>query len=195
MVAHNPLGNGRGVHEVVGYSSGAVAVPVLEDIVWTNKINVTALGTDLYKTSGVHGAYDAGAVSSRAIVSGDGYMEFQLQTTAEAIYCGLSSSDPDQTRGTIKFTITGRGFAAPNTVAVFEMGNVKTGLIAYTAGNRLKVAIESSVVKYYNNGVLMYTSLTAPTYPMMADTSFYYKNAAYLIRSATIYGVLGASGY
>ncbi|PYR36046.1 MAG: hypothetical protein DMF93_20625 [Acidobacteria bacterium] len=42
---------------------------------------------------------------------------------------------------------------------------------SYLSSDVFKVAIESGVVKYYKSGVLVYTSATAPTYPLGLDTT------------------------
>jgi hypothetical protein len=41
------------------------------------------------------------------------------------------------------------------------------------AGDRLRVGVDSGVVKYYKNGVLFYTSTVAPVFPLLVDTSLY----------------------
>ena len=33
------------------------------------------------------------------------------------------------------------------------------------------MAVERGVVRYYRNGTILYTSLAAPTYPLLLDTS------------------------
>jgi hypothetical protein len=53
------------------YTFGAT---VTEDVVWTKLVNAVAQGNDLAKPAGV-AAWDAGAVSTKAIVSQDGYVE------------------------------------------------------------------------------------------------------------------------
>ena len=55
------------------YTFGAVTT---EPVVWTNGVNVTAVGGDLAKSGGTSLVWDAGAVSTRGIASMDGYLEF-----------------------------------------------------------------------------------------------------------------------
>ena len=61
---------------------------------------------------------------------------------------------------------------------VFEKGTSRGSFGAYASGDKLKVAIESGVVKYYRNGTLLYTSTQAPTLPLRADASIYSTGAA-----------------
>ena len=42
---------------------------------------------------------------------------------------------------------------------------------AGAAGDVFKVAVDGATVKYYKNGVLVYTSTVAPTYPRGLDTT------------------------
>jgi alpha-tubulin suppressor-like RCC1 family protein len=43
-------------------------------------------------------------------------------------------------------------------------------------GDRLRVSVEGGVVKYLRNGDVVYTSAVAPSYPLLADTSFHQAN-------------------
>src|SRR6478735_7481584 len=49
-----------------------------EAVAWTNIINVTAAGNSIQKTGGVPYTWDAGAVSTRGIQSGDGYVQITM---------------------------------------------------------------------------------------------------------------------
>src|SRR5437762_2224849 len=60
---------------------------------------------------------------------------------------------------------------------LYESGNLRGDFGTYAASDRLKVAVESGVVKYYRNGTLLYTSTVAPTYPLQVDTSLNTVNA------------------
>jgi RHS repeat-associated protein len=62
---------------------------------------------------------------------------------------------------------------------------------SYTAGDVLRVAIESGTVKYYRNSTLLHTStVTVVNYPLLVDTSLYTPGAwikyAYVCRTTQI---------
>ena len=84
---------------------------------------------------------------------------------------GLSNGDADQNYTDIDFAIY------PNKdglIKIFE-GSVSHGEFGtYQTGDILKVAVESGVVKYYNNNAILYTSEVSPVYPLLVDTSLYH---------------------
>ena len=67
-------------------------------------MNATASGNDLVKSSAVT-AWDAGAVSTRAIVSMDGYVELVPSETTGNRMIGLSNGDTNQGYPDIDFAI------------------------------------------------------------------------------------------
>ena len=71
-------------------SSSSTTLSV-ENVSWTNPINVTATGNSIQKTSGCDGCEDAGAVSQQQIGSGNGYMEFTVSETNLVRYVGLNN--------------------------------------------------------------------------------------------------------
>ncbi|PYR36047.1 MAG: hypothetical protein DMF93_20630 [Acidobacteria bacterium] len=101
------------------------------------------------------------------IASGDGYVQF-VPSIATRLYAGLSS---DRTNSTdvsqIKFAFS---FWTGSTWDIRE-GNVYKTEGSYAAGDVFKIAIESGIVKYYKNGTLVYTSTTAPSYPLGLDVT------------------------
>jgi len=138
-----------------------------QNVSWTSAVGVSVSGNSLTKTA-ADGWGNSGASSTQTISSGDGYVEFTVNETTTARMCGLNHSDPDQGYG-IDFAL---GAWPSGILYLFEAGSY--GVIgSYSAGDRLKVAVESGVVKYYQNGQLIHTSTTAPTYPLLVDTAFY----------------------
>jgi len=146
--------------------SGTLIENVLQ---WTNAVNVTVSGNSLTKQGGGVAVWDAGAVSSQTITAGDGYVEFTVLETNKNRMCGLSNGDSNQNYADIDFA----WYAYDDgTLYVFEDGVNRGSFGSFTTGDRLRVAVEGGVVKYRKNGMLLYTSATAPTYPLLVDTAF-----------------------
>jgi len=58
--------------------------------------------------------------------------------------------------------------------------------IRYEAGSVFRVAVVGGRVQYSKNGVVFYTSVVPPTYPLVVDTTFWYLNST--ITNAVIFG-------
>jgi hypothetical protein len=180
-------GSGATISNVILSGNIQNLPPAPQNIVWTNAVGVNVSGNSLTKT-GAEG-WNAGAASTKAIASGDGYVEFTASAYQARMF-GLSHSDPNQSYATIGYSIH------PNMggmIDIWESGNfVSGGNYSYQPGDRFRVAIEGGVVKYYRISggtmTLLYTSTVAPTYPLMADTSLYYTGAT--ISDAVIFGQL-----
>jgi hypothetical protein len=171
---------------VVVTFSPALAVAV-ENVVWIEKVNTTATGNSLQKTSGCQLCHDAGAASNKQITSGDGYVEFTVTSNPGWSRFGLSNGNTSVSNGEINFGIDLDGLFQ-NAAEIWENG-AYTGI--FTGSNAVdvfRIAVESGVVRYYKNGVLWYTSTVAPTYPLLADASFRELNAT--ISNAVISGTL-----
>lgn len=140
---------------------------ICEAVSWTNLVNVTATGNSLQKTSGGSGVWDAGAISTRAIQSGSGYVQATVDDTTTYKLFGLSNGNYVPSTADVQFAL----FMAGGTLKVYENGLLKGNFGTYAVGDALKVAVEGGVVSYYRNGTLLYISSAAPTYPMLVDTS------------------------
>jgi hypothetical protein len=147
---------------------------VSEEVVWSvsGLQNVIANGNDLLKNA-ANGAWNGGAFSYNT-VSNNGYLEFTATETNLYRMCGLSTSSIDGNYTTIQYAWYLRN---DGTVQVYESGTARGTFGGYSAGMIFKISVESNIVKYYKNGVLMYTSLVAPTLPLIVDASLYSINA------------------
>jgi hypothetical protein len=122
-------------------------------------------------TRPVAGGWTAGAISSRRIATGSGGAEYAVADMASYVMFGLSHGDTDGSYADIDYAI----YTYPPTgqVMVYENGAYRGQFGPYTPGDRLRVSVEDGVVSYWKNGGLLYTSLTAPTYPLILDVSLY----------------------
>jgi hypothetical protein len=96
-------------------------------------------------------------------------MEFTATETNTNRVVGLGIGDTNQGYTDIEWGI----FLTPSGFLVFESGNARTATAPYSPGDRFSVGVESGAVKYRRNGVLIYSSLIAPVYPLVVDTSLY----------------------
>ena len=158
------------------------------NITWTNLINTTVSGTTLTKTAGVDGNWDAGAVSTQTLSSGDGYAEYVIPSVTQHVMFGLSNGDSFGGYADIDFAIY---TYAEGPIQVWEGGAFRGDVGVYVAGDVLRVAVEDGVVKYRKNGTLLYTSLVSPTYPLLVDTSLF--NVGAYISGAVLGGLWSPS--
>ena len=147
---------------------------------------VTYAENGLQKSAG-GAAWTGAARSSRAIASGDGFVEWMYAGNGVAL--GLSSGTHDTTTPTHD-GIEYAGVARWNdgVFEVWEGGVVKYTGVAMTPGDRIRVAVSSGTVKYYVNAVLQYTSLTVSSYPLYADAALYDASAPSYFRQACLWG-------
>ncbi|HKS26263.1 MAG TPA: S8 family serine peptidase, partial [Pyrinomonadaceae bacterium] len=142
--------------------------PPVENVVWTNVVGVSASGNTLSRASGW--GWDAGAVSTQSIASGDGYVEATVSDASTYKMFGLSNGDSNQYYSDIDFAVYMDTGAL---LHVYEGGVYRGQLGTYAAGDIIRVAVEGGLVKYSKNGTVFYTSGVSPTYPLLVDTSLY----------------------
>jgi len=145
--------------------------PTIEyDVVWQNTANVLVDGNTITKDNGVTGWGDSGASSVQSLASGDGYVTAILTNNGGTPIIGLSNGDADKNYVEIDFGILPHYSGG---LRIHENG-VSIGTFGiYNTNDVIKIAIESGIVKYYKNDVLLYTSLNSPIYPVLVDTAFY----------------------
>jgi hypothetical protein len=128
---------------------------------------VTVSGNTIQKTGGAGSTWDAGAVSTMAILSGDGYVQASVDVTNTYRMFGLSNGNAGVHFSDIDFA----AYLASGALMIYESGAYKGNFGAIVPGDVVRVSVESNVVKYYRNGALVYTSTAAPTYPLLLDTA------------------------
>jgi hypothetical protein len=154
-------------------------------VVWTSAVGVNVSGNNLTKTA-TRAWGNAGAVSTRAIAFGDGYVEVVASETTSNRMFGLSNGDANQSYIDVDF---GAILANDTTLLVYEGGIARGGAWGnYKSGDVVRVAVVSGVVRYSKNGVVFYTSTVKPTYPLLVDTSLLDQNST--IQSVVISGSL-----
>jgi YD repeat-containing protein len=159
-------------------------IPPAESVAWTNAGGVTASGNSLTKP-GASGWGDAGAMSTKAVASGDGYVEFTASETNTYRMLGLSHGDSNRDYADIDFAIYP---AADGQLYVYEAGVGRGGFGPYATGDRLRVSVAGGTVSYSKNGTTVYTSGVAPRYPLLVDAALYSTGAT--INNTVISGSL-----
>jgi hypothetical protein len=151
---------------VVITATGSVSTAI-QNVNWTRVVGCSVSGNSLTKT--VESFWgNAGAASSQAISTGDGYVQFIGVETNKERACGLSNSDSDQNFTSIAFAIhlnTGGAFY------VIESGQSRGYFGDYRSGDVFRVALESGRIKYYRNGTVFYASGVTPSYPLIVDAA------------------------
>lgn len=150
-------------------------------IVWANLSNCTAVGGTLTK-SGAGDLDDAYASSSQQLID-DGYIEFEATEVNKWRICGISAT-ASATYSDMPFAIMLRDNGLAD---VYELGASVYWDTPYVAGDVFKIDVASGVVTYYLNGSLLYTSLTAATFPLFAEARM--GGAGSTLTDCGIYGV------
>ena len=138
-------------------------------------------GLMVQKTGGCDGCLDAGGISQQQIVAGDGYMEFTRGADTNFKQVGMDS--PAVWAGAVRY-----GFAVWPTYTEIRENGAYRGETASAAGDVFRIQIITGQVKYFRNGVLLYTSSTAPAYPLsmqvrLSDLNSTFGNARILTAS------------
>jgi hypothetical protein len=149
-------------------SDVVLAGDIGEAVAWTATVAATASGSTLTRV-GVPG-WTGGAVSTRAIASGDGFVAFTTNEATTHKMIGLSVGNTNTSYADVDFAVL---LAANGTYYVFEAGASRGVFGNYVAGDRFHVAVEGGVVQYRRNGAVFYTSGGAPGYPLLVDTALF----------------------
>ena len=150
--------------DYLGYGGAAASSAV----VWTGLVNVTAANDVLQKTSGCDGCFDAGAISSQQLTTGDGYVEFTIAATNVLFVAGLSHDHSGTGFAEIDFAFRFNGAGQAD---VLENGAYVGGDTNYAVGDRFRVAIVDGTVRFSRNGSVLLQRNTPVTYPLRLDTA------------------------
>lgn len=136
-----------------------------EAVTWTNTMSVTVTGNTITATSSL--GYP-GAGSTLAIKSGAGYASATAGSTTGNRMFGLSSTNASHRYSDINYGLL---MSSGGNLSVYELGVLKSIVGTYAASDNLEVGVDSGVVRYYKNGVLLYTSSVAPVFPLFYNAA------------------------
>jgi hypothetical protein len=149
------------------WSPGATLTDVrVGNFVWTDGSGVLISGESVIKTAGA--GWNAGAISTNTIESGNGFLEFTASETNTSRIAGMANIVSGVAVSDIQFGIMLNG---DGTVEVMEGGSSRGLFGSYASGDRFRVELKAGVVRYFRNNALIYTSLQAPVYPLRADSA------------------------
>ena len=159
-------------------------------VVWTELVNAAVTGDVLQKISGCDGCFDAGAISTQQIASGDGYVEFTIAGANTLFMAGLSRGNGGTGFAEIDFAFRFNGAGQAD---VLENGSYVGGDTSYVIGDRFRVAIVDGTVRFSRNGSVLLQRNTTVTYPLLLDTAL--ANIGDTLRDANITSIApGGSG-
>lgn len=133
---------------------------------WVDQINTSVNGGTLTKVGGCDGCADTGAASAQILDSGNAYLEFTVADNRQLHFVGLSKQQSNTQPDDMDFAFRLQGGGAE----VRENGQYKAD-IAVNKGDKLRVTVEGGKARYSKNGTVIYTSATAPSYPLRAYAS------------------------
>lgn len=157
-------------HIAAVHSNSGCSIAIA-DVVWRatslSAVN-TVSGNNVTKASS-SGLWDGNAFSWQSI-GDNGYMETTVQETTTIRAVGISSVDANASYATIQF-----GFVlnTAGVLRVVENGGSNLVFTTYSTGDVLRIAIEHGKVRYYQNGIVLYTSSQTPVLPLYVDVSTY----------------------
>jgi Right handed beta helix region/Abnormal spindle-like microcephaly-assoc'd, ASPM-SPD-2-Hydin/HYDIN/CFA65/VesB-like, Ig-like domain len=153
----------------VGLGGTGAASSAGEPVAWASPGGVAVSGNNLKKNVPV-GWGNSGATSTKALVSGAGYVEHTIQETNTRRMLGLGNGSTNNTWEDIDFGLYAMGNGK---LQVHEKGVLRGSFGPYSSGDKLRIAVTSGIVRYYRNSALLFSSPTAPTYPLVVDTALY----------------------
>ena len=172
-----------------------VAAAISQYVVWRDRVKCEVvpdgLGNNTLRRSVGPTAWDAGAVSTAQLDSGDGWVEticrrgsntdpVNQETLSQMI--GLSTGDADQSYGDIDFALAIQSLGR---VFIYESGGAfVSGPHPISDGQAARVEVSGGAVLYKVAGITVYTSLVSPVYPLLVDTSLFDYSATTYLRAA-----------
>jgi len=143
------------------------------DVVWKDMVGVQQVGNKLYRTAAgdTWGVSVSGAASIQQLAAGvNGWMEFVTSEVNTGRMVGLSDVNTNTHYNTIDYAWYPTAAGALN---VYENGTNRGQVSTYKTGDVLRIERTGTVIKYYQNSTLKYTSTVASSTLLMVDISFY----------------------
>jgi RHS repeat-associated protein len=159
--------------------AGALAVgPGAGTPAWSEEVVEFARGRWVDATAGKvvkhvgHGSppdesMNAGASSSRAIVGGDGFVEFHFTKWTGETLAGLGTHDADESIADVQFGV----WRIDNGTAYIVDGPELIPIGGALCCATYRIEIQGGVTSWYQDGALIRTSTRVPSYPLRLDVA------------------------
>lgn len=148
---------------------------VESDITWKDVVGARQEGNKLIRQIATAAWGNSGAISVQQLIAGqNGWMEFVTSETNLYRMIGFSDANTNNNYTSIDYA----WYPAINgALYIYESGTARGQFGTYTPGDVLKIDRTGTVVKYYQNNVLKYTSTVSSSSLLMVDAAFYDYNA------------------
>jgi hypothetical protein len=173
-VARDAAGNrttSAAVSVTVPQTGGGPTTAVTAAVSWIDRVNVTASGSSLRKTTGCDGCADAGAISSQEIGPAGGAVTFRAAGKTGLRFVGLGHGNPGTTGPEIAFALR-----LQNGIAEVRESGVYLADTRFVPNDVFRIAIRAGVVTYSKNGQPFYQHAVTPTFPLVVDAAIYSRN-------------------
>lgn len=134
-------------------------------------VNVDIEGQTITKTSitGVEAGF-----ATKAEITGDGYIQYEVAQTNNSIVVGLSSDNTNTSNTTIDYGIAN---SSGGTIVIFESGTHRGFFGSYQVGDIFRVERVGLTIYYKKNGISFYTS-TIDSFGKLIGDVWMYQNGA-----------------
>lgn len=148
-------------------ASNTTNITGVVEVFWTDTVNVSTSGSTITKSGGSN-AWDAGG-RSRQSFDTDGYLEFMAPSATVNRMCGLT----EVSNGVDYIDIAYAIYLRSNGQLRITEGGINRGDVGgtYAAGDIFKVQRNGTVITYYHNDNVLYTSTLDSTGTLFADCS------------------------
>lgn len=140
---------------------------VYTNLEFENIINGNFTGNTFVKTGGVDDVYDCGFTSKKLFGNGE-FIQYTVGDITKKVFFGFGRTGNDESYLNMEFAIYQKN---DNTLQIYEYGFWVNELGGYDLGDKLRITIENDKVKYYQNGILIYTSVPSPILPLYMDAT------------------------
>jgi hypothetical protein len=139
------------------------------DLTWKDRIGTSLTGNKLVRTASGNNWTGSGAASVQQLAPGqDGWLEVTVSETNTNRMIGLADTNPDLNYTSIDYAF----YLNSTSLKIYENGSLKSTVAGtLISGDVVRIERTGTVMKYYKNNALVYTSATASSTLLFVDVS------------------------